>query len=265
MEREQQTDLIRAQLRRQRTLAGMNQEEFGRRANYSASTVSAVETGTRPVDLPFARRADEILETGGLFESLLRSAQRDAQPEWFMPWAKAERAARHLRYVNPTLVPGLFQTENYARAVMRLHDTRPEAEVEEMVAARLARQEILTRERPPQVVAVIDESVLRRADAIMAEQLAHLLRMTELPHVHIHIVPATAGLHIGLCGPLALAMLSDGTWVGHLDTQLYGQAPETEEKVAKLLGIWECGRGVALPEDLSIALIKEVESQHGPR
>ena len=265
MEGEQSADLIRVQLRKQRALAGMNQEEFGKRTNYSASTVSAVETGTRPVDLPYARRADEILETGGLFESLLRTAQQDGQPAWFMPWLKAERAAKQLRYFNPTLVPGLFQTENYARAVLRFDDTRPEQEIEQQVAARMERQEILRRERPPQVVAVIDEAALRRTDAIMAEQLAHLLRVAELPHVHIHIIPSRAGLHVGLSGPLLLARLPDGTWVGHLDSQLGGEAADTEEKVTTLLGIWECVRGVALPEDLSIALIKEVESQHGPQ
>ncbi|TDB79002.1 helix-turn-helix transcriptional regulator [Micromonospora sp. KC721] len=265
MEGEQTVDLIRAQLRRQRVLAGMNQEEFGKRTNYSASTVSAVETGTRPIDLPYARRADEILETGGLFESLLRSAQRDSLPTWFKPWRDAERVANQLRYFNPTLIPGLLQTENYARAVLRFDDTRPESEVEQQVASRLERQEILTRERPPQVVAVIDESALRRQDAIMGEQLAHLLRMTELPHVHVHVVPANAGLHVGLSGPLALAMLPDGTWLGHLDDQLGGTAVGTDEKVATLLARWEGVRGVALPEVLSVALVKEVESQHGPQ
>ncbi|SCG48095.1 helix-turn-helix domain-containing protein [Micromonospora halophytica] len=265
MEGEQSFDLLRAQLRRQRALAGMNQEEFGRRANYSASTVSAVETGTRPVDLPYARRADEILETGGLFESLLRAAQRDGQPSWFKPWLEAERAARQLRYFNPNLIPGLLQTENYARAVLRFDDTRPEAEVEQQVAARLERQSILTRERPPQVVAVMDESALRRRDAIMGEQLAHLLRMAELPHVHIHVIPADAGLHVGLSGPLALAMLPDGGWVSHLENQLAGSVVDAEDAVATLQARWESVRGVALPQALSVALLKEVESQHGPQ
>ncbi|MER7458459.1 helix-turn-helix transcriptional regulator [Micromonospora sp. NPDC126480] len=265
MEGERNAELIRAQLRRQRTLVGMNQEEFGKRANYSASTVSAVETGTRPIDLPYARRADEILATGGLFESLLRSAQRDSLPTWFKPWLEAEREAQQLRYFNPLLIPGLFQTANYARAVFRLVDTRPEQEVEQHLAARLERQEILTREHPPQVVAVIDESVLRRADAIMAEQLAHLLRMAELPHVHIHVVPASAGLYIGLDGPLALAMLPDGTWVGLLDDHLGGTAVGTAERMATLLARWEGVRSAALSEAMSVALIKEVESQHGPQ
>lgn len=265
MEREDPLAFIRDQLRRQRALRNMSQEEFGKRANYSASTVSAVETGTRPIDLPYAKRADEILDNGGLFESLLKSAQDDGEPSWFKPYLEAERSARQLRFFEPMLIPGLLQTENYARAVLRLDDLRPESEVEQRVAARLERQEILKREHPPQFVGVIDESALRRSDAIMGEQLAHLLRMAELPHVHINVVPLTAGLHVGLSGPIMLVMLTDGTWVGHLDHQLGGLPVAAEEGVATLLARWEGVRGIALPEDQSVALIKEIESQHGPQ
>lgn len=265
MEHEDGFAFLREQLRRQRALRGMPQEEFGKRANYSASTVSAVETGTRPVDLPYATLADKILETGGLFESLFKSAQRDSQPTWFKPWLDAERTATQLRYYHPTLIPGLLQTENYARAVLRFDATRPEAEVEQLVAARLERQKILTRERPPLVIAVIDESALRQPDAIMAEQLAHLLRLSELPHVHLHLIPADVGLHVGLSGPLALARSADGGWVGSLPNQLADHVVGDEEAIATLLARWESVRGVALPQSLSVALLKKVESQHGPQ
>lgn len=265
MESERAADLIRVQLRRQRALAGMSQEEFGRRTNYSASTVSAVETGTRMTDLPYACRADEILETGGLFESLLRLAHRDEQPAWFKPWLEAEAVARQLRYFHPNLIPGLLQTENYARTVLRFDDTRPEFEVEQQVSARLERQKILTRDRPPQVVAVINEGALRLGDAIMAEQLAHLLRMAELPYLHIHVIPTAAGLHVGLSGPLALAMIPDGGWVGYLENQLAGDPVNAEEEIVTLQTRWECVRGVALPQASSVALIKEAEYLHEPQ
>ncbi|MEV4627832.1 helix-turn-helix transcriptional regulator [Micromonospora sp. NPDC049523] len=265
MEREDPLAFVRDQLRRQRALRNMSQEEFGRRANYSASTVSAVETGTRSLDLPYAKRADEILDSGGLLESLLKSAQGDGEPPWLKPYLEAERNARQLRCFEPLLVPGLLQTENYARAVMRSVDVRSESEVEQYVASRMERQEILKREDPPQFIGVIDESVLRRRDAIMGEQLAHLLRMAELPHVHLNVVPLTAGLHVGLCGPLVLVRLVDGTWVGHLDDQLGGSPVGAEEGLATLLARWEAVRSAALPEGLSVALIKEIESQHGPQ
>ncbi|TWH66442.1 helix-turn-helix protein [Micromonospora olivasterospora] len=248
-----------------RTNAGLSQEEFGRLVHYSASMVSAVETGSRPLDRALLGRVDEVLKTGGLFTALLKMAERDREPSWFKPWLEAERAAKQLRYFNPTLVPGLLQTANYARAVLRFDDTRPEEEVEKQVASRLERQEILSRERPPQVIAVIDETALRRRDAIMAEQLAHLLRMAELPHIHIHVIPLDAGLHVGLSGPLALARSVDGGWVGHLENQLSGLVVDGEDGMATLLARWESVRGVALPQNLSVALMKEVESQHGPQ
>lgn len=256
---------IRDQLRRQRALRGMSQEEFGKRANYSASTVSAVETGTRPIDMPYATRADEILETGGLFVSLLKAAQRDSEPTWFKRWLDAERNATQLRYYHPTLIPGLLQTENYARAVLRLEPTRSDAEVEKLVASRLERQEILTRDQPPLMIAVIDESALRVRDAIMAEQFRHLERMAELPHVQLHLIPADAGLHVGLSGQLSLARSADGNWAGNIENQLTDFVVDDEESIATLLTRWEGVRGVALPESLSLALLKEVESQHAPQ
>lgn len=265
MEQEDGFAFIREQLRRQRALRGVSQEEFGKRANYSASTVSAVETGTRPIDLPYATLADKILETGGLFESLFRAAQRDSEPSWFRPWLDAEENATQLRYYHPTLIPGLLQTENYARALLRTDATRTDAEVEKLVASRMERQQILKRENPPLIVAVLDESALRLREAIMGEQLTHLARMAELPYVHLHVIPADAGLHVGLSGPIALARTAEGAWVGDLENQLAGLAVNDEEEIDALLARWESVRSVALPRNQSMTLLKEVESQHGPQ
>ena len=258
-------DLIRSQLRRMRSAAGLSQEEFGRLLHYSASMVSAVETGARPLDRVFLARADEALKTGDLLTTLLNMAKRESQPSWFQPWLEAERAARQLRYFNPSLIPGLLQTANYARMALRFDSTRPSEEVEKRVAGRLERQEILLRDHPPLVIAVIDESALRRRDAIMAEQLAHLLHVAELPHVQLHVIPADAGHHVGLSGPLALAHSAEGGWVGHLENQLDGLLIDGEDAMATLLARWEGVRSVALPQTLSVSLIKEVESQHGPQ
>ncbi|WMF04573.1 Scr1 family TA system antitoxin-like transcriptional regulator [Micromonospora robiginosa] len=118
---------------------------------------------------------------------------------------------------------------------------------------------------PPTRPRVTDESSLRRRDAVMAEQLAHLVQMAELPHVQLHIIPADAGLHVGLSGPLALAHLAEGGWAGHMENQLAGSAVDGEDATSTLLARWEGVRSVALPHALSIALIKEVESRHGPQ
>jgi len=255
-------DLIRAQLRRMRNAAGLSQEEYGKRAHYSGSMVSAVELGQRPLDAVYLARADEVFGTGGLFVSLLKLAERDGEPLWFRPWLDAERAAKQLRCFEPTLIPGLLQTEGYARAIIRGDTTLTEDEVENLVAARLARQAILTQDHPPQLTAVLDESALRRfADGyaeVMAGQLVHLVACAGRPHISVHVIPAQVGLHIGLSGPFVLARSEDGGWVGHLENQLGGAVVDRTEYVATLLDRWESVRNVALPAWQSTDLIEEV-------
>ncbi|GAB2941208.1 hypothetical protein GCM10027280_32110 [Micromonospora polyrhachis] len=168
-------DLIRTQLRRMRTAAGLSQEEFGKRAHYSASMVSAVELGQRPLDAAYLARADEVLGTGDLFVRLLELAKRDGEPLWFRPWLDAERRATQLRCFHPTLIPGLLQTANYARALFRGDTSLTEERIEQLVAARLERQTILDRAEPPQFTTVIDEAALDR----FAEECAGILARWE--------------------------------------------------------------------------------------
>ena len=174
-----------------------------------------------PTGSVFLARADEVLGTGGLLMSLLKLAERDGQPSWFRPWLEAERQAQQLRTYQPTLVPGLLQTENYARAMIRTDDLITDDEVERRLGVRLDRQSILSDPGRPRYIAVIEESVLRRADegyrGLMAEQIAHLIECAERPHIGIHIVPTSVTIHVGLVGPFALARGTDGGWVGHLE------------------------------------------------
>ncbi|MFI6129879.1 helix-turn-helix domain-containing protein [Micromonospora sp. NPDC051141] len=262
MENEPTAELIRAQLRRLRLKAELSQEEFGRLVHFSNSQVSAVELGQRPLDRFFLRRADEVLGTGGLLTSLLKLAERDGQPSWFRPWLDAERQAQQLRTYQPTLVPGLLQTENYARAMIRTDDLISDDEVERRLAVRLDRQAILSNANHPKYIAVIEESVLRRADescrGLMAEQIVHLIERTEHPHIDVHIVPTRVTMHVGLVGPFALARGTDGGWVGHLENQLGGVVVDNDEDVATLLSRWESVRSEALPRRQSAELMKEV-------
>ncbi|MGV9763125.1 DUF5753 domain-containing protein [Micromonospora tulbaghiae] len=262
MENEPTAELIRAQLRRLRLRAELSQEEFGRLVHFSGSQVSAVELGHRPLDRFFLARADEVLGTGGLLMSLLKLAERDGQPSWFRPWLEAERQAQQLRTYQPTLVPGLLQTENYARAMIRTDDLITDDEVERRLGVRLDRQSILSDPGRPKYIAVIEESVLRRADegyrGLMAEQIAHLVECAERPHVDIHIVPASVTMHVGLVGPFALARGTDGGWVGHLENQLGGVVVDKDEDVAILLSRWESVRSEALPRQQSVVLMKDV-------
>ncbi|SBT53397.1 helix-turn-helix domain-containing protein [Micromonospora narathiwatensis] len=262
MEDEPTAELIRSQLRRLRMKAGLSQEEFGKLVHFSGSQVSAIELGQRPFDRFFLKRTDEVLDTGGLLTSLLRMAERDGQPSWLQSWLDSERQAQQLRCYQPSLIHGLLQTENYARSVIRTDDMISEDEVERRVADRMERQSLLFSPDPPKYVAVIEEVVLRRADenfrGLMAEQIAHLIECAQRPHIHVHIVPVTVALHVGLVGPFSLARGRDGGWVGHLETQLGGEVVDKDEDMAILLARWESVRSEALSRQQSIELMKEV-------
>ncbi|MEV4480079.1 helix-turn-helix domain-containing protein [Micromonospora coxensis] len=261
MEGEPTAELIRAQLRRLRLNAELSQEEFGRLVHFSGSQVSAVELGQRPLDRFFLKRADEVLGTDGLLTSLLKLAERDGQPSWFRPWLDAERQAQQMRCYQPTLIPGLLQTENYARAVIRTDNTISDEEVEKRLAVRMDRQSILTGDNPPVYVAVIEEAVLRRAEegfrSLMAEQITRLVECSDRPHISIHIIPTEVSMHVGLVGPFALARAGDGGWVGHLEHQLGGVVVDTDAEVAILLSRWESVRSEALSHRQSTGLMKK--------
>ncbi|MEH1055129.1 helix-turn-helix transcriptional regulator [Micromonospora sp. CPCC 206171] len=262
MEGEPTAELIRAQLRRLRVNAELSQEEFGKLVHFSGSQVSAVELGQRPLDRFFLKRADEVLGTGGLLTSLLKLAERDGQPSWLRPWLEAERQSQQLRCYQPSIIPGLLQTENYARAVIRTNDILSDDEVEKRLAVRMDRQAILLRTEAPQFVAVIEEVVLRRADegfrGLMTQQLAHLIECVDRPHISVHAIPAEVSVHVGLAGPFTLARTMDGGWVGHLENQLGGVVVDTDDDVAILLARWESVRSEALPRRQSTLLMKEV-------
>ncbi|GAB3863450.1 hypothetical protein GCM10029963_72080 [Micromonospora andamanensis] len=250
---------IVGEIRRARGAAGMTQEAFGRGAGFSASHVSAVEGGTRALTLDFIRGADRALSTGGLFERL---AAELGTPSWFLPWLDAERNSTQLRCFQPCLVPGLLQTEDYARAVIRCDDTLSEEEVDKRLAGRIERQTVIFQEHAPQFVAVVAEAVLRRAAEdfrdVMAGQVKQLIALAERPNVGVHILPDEISMHVGLTGPFSLARCPDHRWVGEMENQLGGVVVDNDDDVDTLLERWETVRSEALPRRQSIALMKEV-------
>ena len=146
---------------------------------YSPSLVAHVETGSRAPSLDFARRCDEALGSGGLLARLQPLARSAAYPAWFRDWVEIEREATALRWFEPLLIPGLLQTEEYARAVLAAaHPASPEAEVERLVSARMDRQAILDAAEPLLLWVILDEGVVTRpvgGPAVMRAQLDRLI------------------------------------------------------------------------------------------
>ncbi|WP_431921195.1 helix-turn-helix domain-containing protein [Micromonospora wenchangensis] len=254
-------EFLGAELRRARRERGLSQEDLAQRISYSSSLVGMVEIGHRTPSQDFITRADAALEAGGLFERLLALVRADSAPPWLREWISVEREATLIRWFEPSLVPGLLQTEAYARAVLHGGGMLRESEIEQRVSSRMDRQAVLTRERPPEVVAVIDEAVLRRGigePAVMIEQFEHLLRLTEHSHISVHVVPADAGMHAGLAGPFILVRVPDGGEVVHLDSALRAHITDRPDDVDSLQRRWESLRGEALPRRASRDLIREL-------
>ena len=168
-----------AELRFYRTRAGLSQQDLAAKATVSHDLISKIEPGERSPAEDFPPRLDAVpeLDTRGALTRLrdhLKKGHKQRLYGWFLAWADIEAQATVLRWYKPLVVPGLLQTEDYARAIL---SARPDGNLDdlgEQVAARLARQAILDRTGAPQLWCILDEGVLHRAigdSKVMQSQL----------------------------------------------------------------------------------------------
>ncbi|GAA0366372.1 helix-turn-helix domain-containing protein [Actinoallomurus spadix] len=214
--------LVGAQLRRLREASGLTCQSAGAAIQASHSKISRLELGRRGFK---QRDLEELLtlygvDGGAERATLLELAElatappwwreyADVVPRWFEDYLGLEQAASVIRTYEVQFVPGLLQTPDYARAVIRLaHRDQPEAVIDRRVGLRMKRQRLLLqRPNPPKLWAVIDEAALRRpigGAATMRAQLRHLLEIAELPNVTVEVMPFSAGGHAAAGGPITL-------------------------------------------------------------
>ncbi|MFG1950202.1 DUF5753 domain-containing protein [Micromonospora sp. NPDC048830] len=179
------------------------------------------------------------------------------------PSPSAEANAVALRTSQPCLVPGLLQTEEYARAVLTAQGIHTPEEVEQLAAARMARQELITGPVPKRFTAIVDEAALRRVVGdreVQRAQLERLITLAALPHIRLHVVPAGVGAHPGLAGGFVLATLPDGDEVVYSDG-VFGQVMDRPDAVDTIRSMWDRLLGEALPEGASLELIGKLVSE----
>jgi transcriptional regulator with XRE-family HTH domain len=215
--------LVGAQLRRLREAANLTREAAGYRIRASESKISRLELGrvgfkTRDItDLLEFYGVDDAEKRDALVELALEAndpgwwhAYDDVLPNWFQTYVGLEEAASLIRTYEIQFLPGLIQTEAYARTVFTTgsFQTTPTSEIERRVHLRATRQEILTRSNSPtKFWAVIDEAVLHRpigGRKVMKEQLEHLLELTDQPNVTLQVVPFRYGSHAGEGGAFTI-------------------------------------------------------------
>ncbi|GAA2221678.1 Scr1 family TA system antitoxin-like transcriptional regulator [Micromonospora olivasterospora] len=262
MERSSMLEHFAEELRLARAANGMSQAALAEALSYSAALVTKVENCERRPSLDFARRCDIVFATDGKFERIQRRIGRETVVPWFRDWAGMEQEVTALRTFEPLCVPGLLQTEGYARAIHAGGGLFAGDEIERHVTNRLDRQALLNRERPPLLSMVIDEYVLRRrigGPEVMREQLQHLVKLgSTLPRLRIQVVPLSAGAYPGLAGPFVIATSPQGEDVVYLEGQRHGQVIDRAEFVQQMVEVWESIRGEAVSHQQSLDLIAEV-------
>ena len=235
--------LLGIQLRRLREASGLSPEQAGYEIRASRSKISRVEHGR----VGFKERdVSDLLSLYGVTDSderqrmlaLARQANDhgwwakydDIMPDWFESYVGLEQATTLIRTYELQFVPGLFQTDGYARAVTMLgHRAASASEIERRVSLRMQRQELFAADDSPRIWAVIDESALRRPVGgrdVMRAQLRHLMAVTEYPRVTLQVMPFSRGGHPAAGGSFSIlrfaeADLPDIVYIEQLTNALY--------------------------------------------
>ena len=254
-----------AMLRYYRERAGLSRTDLARQISKSVSLIQAIELGHRAATADVTEDLERVLPSDGaltrLREEIGDGLGYQAYPSWFQEWLASEREAKKLRWFGSLLLPGLLQTEDYARAIFRTRFGATDEEVEEQVAARIKRREILVRDEPPALWVIVDESVLRRPIGgrhVMREQVGHLIEVAQHPRVSIQVIASSVGAHRGLwAGGFAIADFEDVPAVGYQETACQGQVVDRREDAETLIDCWDTLVREALPWAASQALLEE--------
>jgi transcriptional regulator with XRE-family HTH domain len=240
--------LVGAKLRRLRTDMGLSREEAAEAIRASEWKIHRLENGQvgfKERDIVDLLAFYGVTDPGEVaaFLGVTREANApgwwqhygDVLPPWFRTYVDLESAATLIRTYEGQFVPGLLQTDDYMRAVVRgAHLEESSDEVGRRVRLRMARQTLLTREHPPRLWAVVDEAALRRpvgGPGVMKGQLERLLDATELPNVTLQVLPLDTGAHPAMVGSFSVLRfpdqeLPDVVYLEHLTGASYLNKPD---------------------------------------
>ncbi|GLY92938.1 transcriptional regulator [Actinoplanes sp. NBRC 103695] len=247
-----------ARLRSLRQAKGITRDQAGWAIRGSESKISRMELGR----VAFKERdVTDLLRLYGIEDeseharllALAREANTpgwwhaygDVLTTWFQNYLDLEQAAELIRTYEIQFVPGLLQTDAYARAVIMLgHGSKAQAEIARRAEFRMARKQLLTRPDPPRVWAVLDEAVLRRpigGVAVLREQVEYLLEVSKLRNVRLQVMPFASGGHAAAGGAFSILRFGhsdvpDVVYIEHLTSGLYLDKREDVDQYAEAMG-----------------------------
>ncbi|MFF6789109.1 Scr1 family TA system antitoxin-like transcriptional regulator [Streptomyces filamentosus] len=257
-------DYYGSELRRLREEAQLNQQQLGDIIFCTGSLIGQIENAKKLPTREFSERVDAALMTGGLFTRLVSLVLRSQLPSWFQEYAEMEAKAAYISTYQAQMVYGLLQTEEYARAVIA---TGLPDKLEELVVARLERQRILARKRPPMAWVILDEAALHRpvgSPQIMRAQLAHLLSFREERWTRIQVLPFAAGEHASLIGSFTTLRFNKDPDIVYTEDLIAGHMTANSDTVREAALRYAHLQASALSvEDSAELIMRVMEERYG--
>jgi len=258
-----------SELKRLRELAGMTQGELAEKVHSALSTVSAYETAKRVPPSKFAMSADEVLHADQHLIRLQRLVERTSVLPWFRDRVEVEQNASEIREYESYQIPGLLQTEDYARAAIGAgRPVLASDALERGVAVRMTRQQILEPDEDlpidvsptPRVWAILDESALHRivgSAEVMRKQREQLIRLTHKPNITIQVIPNSDGVTCGYGKAFTiLTPAGNGSPMVYLEDIRSARYARDRDEVAQYVLTFDHLRACALNDKKSLALIR---------
>jgi transcriptional regulator with XRE-family HTH domain len=248
-----------------REKAGKTLTQLASETSYDKSYLYRLEKGERLSKRAVMEDLDTYYGSGGLLVRLWRDARKEVIKDKYKAFMELEATAR-IMWMFQLRVPGILQTEDYARTVLSgLSGAQTTAgnsdAIEEQVAARMGRQELLYRQPAPSIRVILDEGAVRRPVPklqVWKDQLSHLVETAELPSVTIQVVPWTAGVHDLMDSHLWLFWQRTGDPVAYAEGNGIGELFDDPDRVMAFRLSYDLVRDAALPPAESIAFIKRL-------
>ncbi|MER6343899.1 helix-turn-helix domain-containing protein [Streptomyces sp. NPDC001595] len=246
--------------------AGLSREELGERVGYSKHTVASVELGRRMPDSTFVEGAEEATgNTGAVRRAAAHLARQPGLAAWFRRWAGLERGAITLYTYECRLIPGLLQTEAYARTLFT-NQLPPldDEQVEAQWVARADRQQLLV-DRPNTAFAfLLEEHLFRRRTGgveVTRGLIDHVLGIAKLRNVEMQVMPPVRETHAGLDGPMQLLETPENKWFGYCEGQRGGLLISDPKEVSVLQRRYASMRSQALTPEDSMSLLQRMRGE----
>ena len=246
-----------------RTHAGLSKVDLAGALGYTPQLIGQLEAAKNLPSKRFAEDVDTYFATNGLFVRLWRliadTRHLAILPPGFSDFVAREAEASTMYVFEANVIKGIFQTRDYAYEVLKAGRTPDE--VEQLVAKRLERQEILGRTKPPRIVAIFDETAIRRmigGREVMRTQISRLIEIAEQPNVTLQIVPSSTGSYPGLMGAFTILCFDDAPDLVYTESHVGGQLVADGATVRDYTLIYDLIRGAAISADGSLKLLHEV-------